>query len=531
MLGLATRTMRNFANLSWATCNPLAISGSTHATVQNLVGGRWFDSTRSISIPDPLNGEQFIKVSDTTLTEAQNYRESVLKCPRSGLHNPLKNIDRYLLYGRVCTKVTAALHDPEVFEFFTHLIQRVAPKSKPQAAGELAVTRSFFENFCGDNVRFLASGKCSPGDHLGQSPHSYRWPFGPVAIICPFNFPLEIPLLQMMGALFMGNKVLIKPDARVSLALEQFIRLLHHCGLPAEDVDLLNGGSEAIENLIRGQIFKNIQFTGSNKVAEKIAEISHGKIRVEDAGFDWKILGPDVNDFDYVAWQSDQDAYAFSGQKCSAQSMLFAHKNWVNQGIYDKLQELAARRKLEDLTITPVITWSNEKIEAHINNLLSIPGARVLFGGHRLTGHSIPEVYGAFEPTAVYVPFDQIPAHFETVTTELFGPLQVVTEYENIDDVLALIERMPNLLTAGIVSRDSHFLNYVLAGTTNGVTYAGPRARTTGAPQNHWFGPAGDPRGAGIGTIEAIHHTWSCHREIILDHGPIPSTWTLPPPS
>lgn len=42
----------------------------------------------------------------------------------------------------------------------------------------------------------------------------------------------------------------------------------------------------------------------------------------------------------------------------------------------------------------------------------------------------------------------------------------------------------------------------MLAHTVNGTTYAGIRGRTTGAPQNHWFGPAGDPRGAGIGTPE-----------------------------
>lgn len=36
----------------------------------------------------------------------------------------------------------------------------------------------------------------------------------------------------------------------------------------------------------------------------------------------------------------------------------------------------------------------------------------------------------------------------------------------------------------------------VLGNTVNGTTYAGIRARTTGAPQNHWFGPAGDPRQA-----------------------------------
>jgi 1-pyrroline-5-carboxylate dehydrogenase len=45
------------------------------------------------------------------------------------------------------------------------------------------------------------------------------------------------------------------------------------------------------------------------------------------------------------------------------------------------------------------------------------------------------------------------------------------------------------------------------------------------------FGPAGDPRGAGIGTKEAIQLVWSCHREIIHDVGPVPEGWTTPPSS
>jgi len=109
-----------------------------------------------------------------------------------------------------------------------------------------------------------------------------------VAIITPFNFPLEIPALQLMGALFMGNKVLLHVDRRcprqtpiapccagayvphrirvriqgqglfssrpfvahlptvvsthvrrVSIVAEQLLRLLHHCGAPTTDVDLV----------------------------------------------------------------------------------------------------------------------------------------------------------------------------------------------------------------------------------------------------------------------------------------------------
>jgi 1-pyrroline-5-carboxylate dehydrogenase len=51
----------------------------------------------------------------------------------------------------------------------------------------------------------------------------------------------------------------------------------------------------------------------------------------------------------------------------------------------------------------------------------------VLFGGKELKKHTIPKVYGAIEPTAVYVPLDEMlkPEHFDTVTTEIFGPFQV----------------------------------------------------------------------------------------------------------
>ena len=103
-----------------------------------------------------------------------------------------------------------------------------------------------------------------------------------------------------------------------------------------------------------------------------------------------------------------------------------------------------------------------------------------------------------------------------------------MVEYEdkNLEIVLEIIERISNHLTAAIVSQDIQFQQRVIGASVNGTTYCGMRARTTGAPQNHWFGPSGDPRAAGIGTPEAIIATWSCHREIIMDQGPLPNDWS-----
>eukprot|EP01094_Clydonella_sp_ATCC50884_P025674 TRINITY_DN6854_c0_g1_i1.p1 TRINITY_DN6854_c0_g1~~TRINITY_DN6854_c0_g1_i1.p1 ORF type:complete len:548 (+),score=223.69 TRINITY_DN6854_c0_g1_i1:122-1765(+) len=527
---------RRFSSVPpWATLDPAALSAQSPARLQNLVGGRWADVERTHDVIDPLNGEVILHMPDTQEHELGPFLESMRRVPKSGLHNPLRNPERYQLYGEVCKKAAAAIEQPEVEDFFTRAIQRVVPKSDQQARNEVVVTRRFLENFASDNARFCARGFSVAGDHTGQMSHGMRWPFGPVALITPFNFPFEIPVLQLMGALIMGNKPLLKVCERVSMVMEQYVRLLEHVGMPPQDLDLIHGKGRVVQRLLEQVPVRVTQFTGSSAVAEKLSRDLAGKVRVEDAGFDWKLLGPDVQHEEYVAWQCDQDAYGASGQKCSAQSILFVHENWARTPLLERLERLAGRRKLSDLTIGPVLTQTTKGMLEHTQRLLSIPGARLLFGGRELADHTIPEVYGAIEPTAVFVPLEQLVSdeHFGACTTEIFGPFQVVTEYkgEELPTVLSALERMEHHLTAAVVSNDRPFVNHVLGHTVNGTQYAGIRARTTGAPQNHWFGPAGDPRGAGIGTPEAIRLVWSCHREVVMDEGPIDPEWTTPPPS
>ncbi|CAI7874466.1 unnamed protein product, partial [Closterium sp. NIES-54] len=79
---------------------------------------------------------------------------------------------------------------------------------------------------------------------------------------------------------------------------------------------------------------------------------------------------------------------------------------------------------------------TTEAFLSHVKALLSIPGARLEFGGKELQGgkHSIPTCYGAVEPTAVFVPLKAMLAsreNFEIATKEVFGPIQVVREYDD----------------------------------------------------------------------------------------------------
>jgi 1-pyrroline-5-carboxylate dehydrogenase len=90
------------------------------------------------SIVDPLNGEPFLSVPATNAPEELSaFVASSKSCPKTGLHNPYKNVERYLMLGRVSARAAQTLRDPVVADFFARLIQRVTPKSYAQAMSEV----------------------------------------------------------------------------------------------------------------------------------------------------------------------------------------------------------------------------------------------------------------------------------------------------------------------------------------------------------------------------------------------------------
>lgn len=126
-----------------------------------------------------------------------------------------------------------------------------------------------------------------------------------------------LPILQLAGALFTGNKVLLKTDERAAVLMEHFLRLLGHCGAPSDSYDLLHCTGPEFERVLLAnkQLLRMVHFTGSSKTALKLTKLMDGKVRFEDSGFNWKIIGPDVKpaDIPYIVSQCEQDCYAAGG--------------------------------------------------------------------------------------------------------------------------------------------------------------------------------------------------------------------------
>ena len=95
---------------SWATLDPnsLGVVSELH-DVQNLVKGNWDGDTKNkIEIPNPMNKDapNICTIPDTAIEELEPFVTSMKAVSKSGMHNPLKNVERYLMYGEISRMVS-----------------------------------------------------------------------------------------------------------------------------------------------------------------------------------------------------------------------------------------------------------------------------------------------------------------------------------------------------------------------------------------------------------------------------------------
>lgn len=93
---------------SWANFDPFSLGqGPVHA-VSNLVDGKWTSAKNQMEIPNPMDKtkQPIFTIPDTQPDELQPFIDSLRKVPKTGLHNPLKNPERYVQYGEISRKVS-----------------------------------------------------------------------------------------------------------------------------------------------------------------------------------------------------------------------------------------------------------------------------------------------------------------------------------------------------------------------------------------------------------------------------------------
>lgn len=293
----------------------------------------------------------------------------------------------------------------------------------------------------------------------------YRPLEGFVYAITPFNFTAIAGNLPASAAL-MGNVVVWKPSDSQVYSAKVVLDVFKEAGVPAGVINMVMGDPVMItDTLLASPDFSGIHFTGSTNVFkdiwQKIGKNIHNyktypRIVGETGGKDF-IVAHKTSDPKQVATAIARGAFEFQGQKCSA-----ASRCYISKSIWGKVKEhLIADVKSfkmgspEDMSnfITAVIhEGSFNKLAKYIDQAKKDDNAEIIVGGNydKSEGYFI-------EPTVI-VTSDP---NYETMCTELFGPVVTIYIFEDKDweKTLHLVDETGEYaLTGAVFSEDRYAL-------------------------------------------------------------------------
>lgn len=410
-----------------------------------LIDGGWTTAAdgRADPILNPATNEPIAEVPragvadvERAVTAAQKGKERIGALPA---------YRRYEILEAVARRVEANQEE------LGRLLCRENGKRLAETTSEVGVAARIFRGYAEEAKRLF--GKTVPLDSIPGRERSIaitRYePLGVIAAIVPFNYPVELWSHKVAGGLAAGNAVITKTPEDCPLAIIEISRYLEEAGLPQAAHQLLTGGRETGEALVRAEGVQMIAMTGSTAAGKRILEAAAQtlkKVHLELGGNDATIICDDA-DIDHVAAALVSGRFTSgNGQICCAVKRVL-----VQRPIFDRLLDaLTARTKalkvgdpLEDGTdIGPLInTRAAERVEAQVRQAIA-DGARIVTGGAR-SGNF-------FEPTILTGVTPGTPAFAE----ETFGPVLPLIPYDDFEDALQLANDSPFGLQAAIFTRD-----------------------------------------------------------------------------
>ncbi|GAB3272207.1 CoA-acylating methylmalonate-semialdehyde dehydrogenase [Arthrobacter pigmenti] len=310
------------------------------------------------------------------------------------------------------------------------------------AIGEIGRGLEAVEFTCG--IVEKLKGEYSDQVSTGIDVYSFREPIGVVAGITPFNFPVMVPLWMAPAAIATGNTFILKPSERDPSAALLLARLWAEAGLPDGVFNVLQGGKEAVDELLTHSDVDGVSFVGSTPIAKYVHETAtaNGK-RVQALGGakNHAVVLPDA-DLDMAAEHLNSAAFGSAGQRCMAISVAVAVGDAAD-ALVDKVTALArnvtvAEGTNADADMGPLITAAARDKVLRIIGEAETDGATILADGRNLSVPGGEEGY-FIGPTVV----DRVEPEMSVYAEEIFGPVLAVVRVPDLAAAIKLINANP----------------------------------------------------------------------------------------
>lgn len=350
-------------------------------------------------------------------------------------------------------------------------------------------------------------------------------PLGVLSIITPWNYPVGIPMWELVPALVAGNTVVMKPASASVITGLMLADQARRAGFPPGVLNAVALPGSATDVLLDHPDVAKVLFTGSVEVGRHVARRCAERlapVQLELGGKDAAVVAADAP-FERTALGLVWAAFTNAGQACASVERLY-----VVDGLHDRLVERIVELtgtlnvgdpSRPDTDLGPLATAEQrDTVAAQVKDALS-RGARALTGGQRPPGP------GYFYPPTVLV---GVTDDMEVMREETFGPVLPIMRVADIDEGIrrandsrfglaasgwtssrATAERFLRELDAGAIGINEH-----------GIVAASEPAACWGGVRESGIGRAHGPFGL---------HEVVCIKYVFADDGRQPtSAWHYP---
>lgn len=342
-------------------------------------------------------------------------------------------------------------------------------------------------------------------------------PYGTVLIIGPFNYPFQLLIEPLIGAIATGNTIILKPSEftpNVSDVIQQIIS----DAFDPEYINIIQGNADTTQSLLHLP-FDYIFFTGSEQVGRIVysaASKNLTPVTLELGGKSPAIIDESAN----IKVASERicfGKFTNAGQTCVAPDYLL-----VNRKVKDEL--ISALKK----TITEFYGTNiqdspdfgrivNKKHYHRLNELLNIHHPEITFGGQT----DIDENFIA--PTIL----DGTTFDSKIMENEIFGPILPIIAYDDFDEAIDLIRTKPKPLSLYLFSEDENSSERIL----NELSFGGGAINDTLMHLANPNLPFGGVGASGIGKYHGKYSfdTFSHDKSYIFKSTRLESSLLFPP--
>lgn len=260
-------------------------------------------------------------------------------------------------------------------------------------------------------------------------------PLGVVLVIAPWNYPLQLALNPLVGAVAAGNCVVMKASHQTPNVTEAMRRVIEEA-FPPEHVALVENTPEMREELLDG-VYDHIFFTGGTRFARTVmakAAANLTPVTLELGGKSPCIVGAEAN-VDIAARRIVWGKLINAGQTCVAPDYLMVHEAVADQ-LIEKMKAAAVRFYGENPRESPDYPRIvSEKAASRLARLIET-GGEIVMGGE----YDVEAKYVA--PTIIR----NVPEGHDLLHEEIFGPVLPVVTFGELNEAVGFVNERPKPL-------------------------------------------------------------------------------------